>query len=207
VGTDPVGILEEGTTSMIRRGSYANVASTLALIVALGGTSYAAVAIPKNSVGSAEIENSSITSKDVKNGALKGVDFKAGELPAGAQGPAGPAGAAGPAGPAGPAGSARAFAYVGTATPSLLRAKGFTAVRRASTGLYCLTLPGIDLTQIVPLVSVDYRLSASPEGNGSAMWDSFGCNAGEMGVRTERINDPYAAAAPADNVAFTVLVP
>lgn len=87
---------------MFRRGSYANVASTLALIVALGGTSYAAVAIPKNSIGSKEIQNSSITSKDVKNGTLKGVDFKAGQLPAGAQGPAGPAGPAGAQGPVGP---------------------------------------------------------------------------------------------------------
>lgn len=84
---------------MFRQGSYANVASTLALIVALGGTSYAAVAIPKNSVGSKEIANSSITSKDVKNGALKSVDFKTGQLPAGPQGPAGPAGPAGPIGP------------------------------------------------------------------------------------------------------------
>ncbi|GAB3022187.1 hypothetical protein GCM10011376_27370 [Nocardioides flavus (ex Wang et al. 2016)] len=87
---------------MFRRGSYANVASTLALIVALGGTSYAAVAIPKNSVGSKQIVNSSVKSKDVKNGTLKSVDFKAGQLPAGATGPAGPAGPAGPQGPAGP---------------------------------------------------------------------------------------------------------
>ena len=60
--------------------SYANVASTLALVVALSGGAYAATQLPKNSV----------TSKQVKNGSLKAADFKAGQLPAG---PAGPAGA------------------------------------------------------------------------------------------------------------------
>ena len=88
-----------------RTGSYANVASTLALVVALGGTSYAAVAIAKNSVGSPQIINNSVKSADVKNGNLMAVDFRAGELPAGATGatgPAGPAGAAGATGPVGP---------------------------------------------------------------------------------------------------------
>jgi hypothetical protein len=84
---------------LFKNGRYANVASTLALIVALGGTSYAAVAIPKNSVGSQQIINSSVKSKDVKNGTLKKVDFKASELPVGPQGPAGPAGPQGPIGP------------------------------------------------------------------------------------------------------------
>ena len=87
---------------LFKNGRYANVASTLALVVALGGTSYAAVAIPKNSVGSKQIINSSVKSKDVKNGTLRAKDFRAGQLPAGAQGPAGPAGPTGPTGPMGP---------------------------------------------------------------------------------------------------------
>jgi hypothetical protein len=87
---------------LFKNGRYANVASTLALVVALGGTSYAAVAIPKNSVGSKQIIDSSVKSRDVKNGSLKGVDFKAGQIPVGPQGPAGPAGAVGPQGPIGP---------------------------------------------------------------------------------------------------------
>jgi len=37
---------------MFSNGRYANVTATLALIVALGGTSYAAVVLPRNSVGS-----------------------------------------------------------------------------------------------------------------------------------------------------------
>lgn len=85
-------------------GRYANVTSTLALVVALGGTSYAAISLPKNSVGSKQIVNSSVTTRDVKNGSLKALDFRAGQLPSGPQGPAGQPGPAGPVGPTGPAG-------------------------------------------------------------------------------------------------------
>lgn len=41
--------------------SYANVVATLALFVALGGASYAAVTLPAGSVGDAQLRNGSIT--------------------------------------------------------------------------------------------------------------------------------------------------
>jgi hypothetical protein len=68
------------------RPSFASVVSIMALFVALGGTSYAAVKLPKNSVGSSQIKVNGVGSSDVKNGSLRGVDFRAGELPAGPQG-------------------------------------------------------------------------------------------------------------------------
>ncbi len=77
--------------------SYANVTATIALIVALGGTSYAAIKLPKNSVTSATVKDRSLLKKD----------FKTGQLPAGKtgkQGPPGPAGTAG-SGAAGGAGT------------------------------------------------------------------------------------------------------
>ncbi len=90
-------------------GRYANVTSTMALVVALGGTSYAAITLPANSVGSKQIKKNGVASSDirsnavtspkVKDGSLLAKDFKAGQLPAGprgATGPAGPAGAVGP---------------------------------------------------------------------------------------------------------------
>lgn len=88
-------------------GRYANVTATIALVVAMGGTSYAAVTITgkniKNgSVGSVDIARNAITSAKVKNGSLLRQDFRAGQLPAG---PTGPAGATGPTGPMGPAGA------------------------------------------------------------------------------------------------------
>ena len=88
---------------MFSNGRYANVTATLALIVALGGTSYAAVVLPRNSVGSKQLKKgavtnsklraNAVTSGKVRNGALLARDFKVGQLPAGAVGPVGPAGA------------------------------------------------------------------------------------------------------------------
>ncbi|HXH77710.1 hypothetical protein [Nocardioides sp.] len=100
----------------IRRGSYANVTATLALVVALGGTSVAAVGLAKNSVGTPQLQKNAVTSAKVKNGSLKSVDFGSGQLPtgpAGATGPAGPRGPAGPAGVAGPAGATGAVGATG----------------------------------------------------------------------------------------------
>ncbi|WP_139175729.1 collagen-like triple helix repeat-containing protein [Nocardioides lianchengensis] len=65
-----------------------NAVAFLALFVALGGTSYAAVQLPKNSV----------TSQQVKNGSLLRKDFKTGQVPAGARGPQGLRGVPGAAG-------------------------------------------------------------------------------------------------------------
>jgi hypothetical protein len=81
------------------------VVAYLALFVALGGSSYAAVKvgsaqIVNNSVASKDVRNESITGADVKNRSLLARDFKAGQLPAGQTGPQGPQGA-----PGSPAGS------------------------------------------------------------------------------------------------------
>lgn len=196
---------------LFKNGRYANVASTLALVVALGGTSYAAVAIPKNSVGSKQIINSSVKSADVKNGSLQGADFRAGELAAGTQGPVGPAGSAGPAGAAGatgPAGSARAFGLVtGGATPVLSMQKGFTAVINNG-GFYCLALPGFDAETSSWFATVDWSETSSPEGNATSMVLRGYCPASHpVGVQTERINPATGSASAADNVAFHVMVP
>jgi hypothetical protein len=88
---------------MFSNGRYANVTATLALIIALGGTSYAAIVLPANSVGSKQLKKravthsklraNAVTSSTVRNGSLRAKDFKAGQLPAGSAGPVGPAGA------------------------------------------------------------------------------------------------------------------
>ena len=66
-----------------------NAVAYLALFVALGGSSYAAVNLPANSVRAKQLRKNSITSGKVKDGSLLRRDFKAGQLP---QGPAGAAG-------------------------------------------------------------------------------------------------------------------
>ena len=84
---------------MFGNGRYANVTATLALVIALGGTSYAAIILPANSVGTKQIKKravtasrirpNAVTSAAVRNGSLGAVDFRAGQLPAGPPGPAG----------------------------------------------------------------------------------------------------------------------
>ncbi|MBJ7358000.1 hypothetical protein [Nocardioides sp.] len=59
---------------------YASITATLALVVALGGTSYAAVNLPKNSVGSKQIAKAAVKSSDVKNDGLTGKDIKESSL-------------------------------------------------------------------------------------------------------------------------------
>ena len=87
--------------------SYANVVATIALFVALGGSSYAAITItsrnvPKNALTGADIRgltgrdvrNNSLTGRDVRrlttrdvaNGRLLAEDFAPGQLPAGPKG-------------------------------------------------------------------------------------------------------------------------
>jgi len=98
--------------------TYSNVVATIAVFVALGGSSYAAVTqIAKNSVSTTQVRDRSLLARDFKRGQLKrgpvgplgpqGAIGPAGEPgPAGEAGPAGQPGAAGPAGPPGPAGPA-----------------------------------------------------------------------------------------------------
>src|SRR3954453_5809979 len=88
-----------------RRPSPALVVSVIALSVALGGTSYAAIVLPANSVGGKQIKKNAVTTAKVKNGSLRLADFGAGQLPAGAAGATGPAGGTGAAGPKGDKGT------------------------------------------------------------------------------------------------------
>src|SRR3954447_5422307 len=95
-----------------QRVSYANVTATLALFIALGGTSYAALTLPKNSVGSkqirkravgsSELRTNAVTSRSVRNRTLRTSDLSLSARSSlrGAQGPPGQAGPAGPSGTA-----------------------------------------------------------------------------------------------------------
>ena len=81
----------------VRRPSPALVISCVALALALGGTSFAAVsALPKNSVGTPQLKASAVTSAKVKNRSLLRADFASGQLPAGPAGPTGPTDQRGP---------------------------------------------------------------------------------------------------------------
>jgi opacity protein-like surface antigen len=85
--------------------SPAMIVACIALVVALGGASYAAAVLPKNSVGTAQLKKGAVTGAKVKNGSLKAADFTAGQFPAGPQGPKGDPGAKGERGEPGPPGT------------------------------------------------------------------------------------------------------
>ena len=108
-----------------RAPSPALLIAILALVVAMGGTSYAALSIGRNSVGSKQLKANSVQSAKVKNGSLLARDFKAGQLPAG---PAGAPGATGPQGAAGPAGptQGKARGFLAPPAKSLSTVDSFT---------------------------------------------------------------------------------
>jgi hypothetical protein len=75
--------------------SYANITATLALFIALGGTGYAAITLPRNSVGAKQIRSKAVRSSEIRNRAVKLRDIArpARNSLRGQQGPPGPAGA------------------------------------------------------------------------------------------------------------------
>jgi hypothetical protein len=202
---------------MVRKGTtYANVTSTIALVIALGGTSaYAAGKITsadikdgtikaadlaKGAVTSAKIRDgnvrtpdiagSAVTTGKVKDGTLRVQDFAAGTL------------------------TGQAFAMVHhndgtgdvefTTTP-----RGFTGVTEPSVGTYCLTpAPGVDVE--------DANAIASPEWYDSSGTDLFveplrtvsSCPDGTLEVLTYTfagLTDNLMLLS--DNVAFSVFLP
>jgi hypothetical protein len=122
----------------IRRPSHAVVVAYLALFVALGGSSYAAVTIT-----GAQVRNSSLTGRDIHDGSLKGADvhdrsllardFKRGQLTAGLQGAPGAKGDTGAVGPAGPTTAAMSLAGTPPTAPDAT-ASGTTSITTPTAG-------------------------------------------------------------------------
>lgn len=83
----------------------------LALFVALGGTSYAAVKLPRNSVGTSQLKRGAVTEGKLSKGVAKKLN-KVGKKSA--TGPAGPAGADGAPGAPGAAGATGATGLRGS---------------------------------------------------------------------------------------------
>lgn len=100
-----------------------DVIAGLALFVALGGTSYAAIELPRASVGTRELKPAAVTGSRIADGTVKARDLHGsvtrlltGTTGGGAGAP-GPKGDAGPPGPAGPRGETGAAGPAGPAGP------------------------------------------------------------------------------------------
>lgn len=145
--------------------NYGSVTATLALVVALGGTSYAAVQLPKNSVGSNQIKTNAVKSAEVKNGSLTLADLAKSELReltgTGSPGEPGAPGEPGPPGEPGAPGSARAYGVI-TAAGTLVagKSKNVTVTKMATgPGQYCVRLTpdsGINPATATIIASADY---------------------------------------------------
>src|SRR3954466_8881478 len=81
--------------------TYANVTATLALFVALGGSSYAALKLPRDRVGSAQIRRGAVSTSELRDRSVRLRDMNV-SARAALRGQRGPGGAAGPQGAPGP---------------------------------------------------------------------------------------------------------
>jgi hypothetical protein len=118
-----------------KRLTFANVVSLIALFVALGGASYAAVKLKKDSVTAKHLAPNSVGTEEANN--LTKDDFSPGQLPVGETGPQGPPGQDGQPGQPG---SAVAFAHVNAdGTLDTANSKNITASRLHGplTNYYC----------------------------------------------------------------------
>jgi hypothetical protein len=131
-----------------RHPTYANVAASLALFLALGGAAYAATQLPKNSVGTNQIRKEAVTAGKIAKKTRQQLQGQRG--PAGQQGPqgkTGKTGAKGATGARGAQGNTGAPGVDGTgpalevvASPKLIEAGGNTIVsQNLAPGAYVVT--------------------------------------------------------------------
>jgi hypothetical protein len=165
--------------------SPALLVACLALVLSVGGVSYAAAKI-----GTRDIANNAIISVKVKDGTIQPADL-------------GPAVAK--------TMQVRAFASV-VVTPTMqldtTRTKGIATVTRPKTGVYCLTLSDstVDTSRTAPVVTVDWDNSSGNNLSAYVSKSAHDCPAGtDISVRTYTFRAGTANAL-SNVVAFTVLV-
>jgi hypothetical protein len=175
-----------------RHMTFGNVVAVMALFIALGGTGYAALKLPKNSVGSKQIKKNAVSSSKVKNGSLKKGDFASGQIPAGAVGPTGAKGDQGlkgdkgdkgDTGDTGAAGIAAAYARIdatGTLIGGAAQNKGVTqdmiqhdagapAAESTGAGVYCIGGLGFDPTSAMVSTDNTDALPGAPNLTGGSL--------------------------------------
>ncbi len=198
------------------------VVACVALVVALGGTSYATISISgkdvrnssltgrdvrNSSLTGRDVRNRSLTGRDVKNRSLTARDFRRGVLRRGATGAPGPQGAQGPKGDKGDAGITR-WALVNAAGEIERQSGGFRIVSAygsngapaAAAGNVYIELTGEDLSDngLVATISLQNGVNQNGSANGSNSTDG---GAGTMnGTNTNGDGQPPSAG---DNLEFS----
>jgi hypothetical protein len=152
--------------------TYANVMATIAVFVALGGTSYAV-----KRIGSKEIADNSIRTRDIHDRTLLRKDFKAGQLLRGRRGPRGARGRTGRTGKTGKTGArgrtgAAGLSGVTTVTAdSPLDSNNKTATAQCPSGKRA--VGGGATLKSGPADKIALAVSA-PDGNPATGWKAGG---------------------------------
>jgi hypothetical protein len=167
----------------LRRPSAALVISMVALIVALGGTSYAAFTLPRNSVGTKQLKNKAVTLPKIAPAAQRALSKVGPQGNPGPQGPQGSQGPQGPAGPQGPLGPKGADFTAATTLRSGQTEAGSYAVTGYATGADMWTAVNFRIPLASATTKVEFDSasgSANCPGNGQAapgylcIYDDFG---------------------------------
>ena len=177
----------------LRRPSHATVVAYLALFVALGGSSYAAVTLKRNSVRTKHIARGAVTSPKIRDSSLLARDFAAGQLPIGPKGDTGAKGdkgdkgdpgSVGQPGADGAPGTARAYGRVSgcvSAFCTITRNKDIAYAVNVGSGRYCVGVNNITPADSVAIVSV----ASTNFGGGVVEWRSNqACVASEFEIQT-----------------------
>ncbi len=163
-----------------RHASYANVASTLALFIAMGGASYAALRLPAGSVGTAQIRTHAVTLKKIATGAQRALRGHAGPL--------------GPQGTPGTPGTARAYGEI-SGSAVLSNSFGNPSVTHPSAGRYCITIPGVNPSTSTIAVYLGYAGSAAAAPPAEQAGAGGICPTGTFQVATGDFQSTTAGAA------------
>ena len=192
--------------NLIKLPSPAMVVALVALFVAMGGASYAAIKIPKNSVGTKQLKNNAVTTQKIKNAAVDGAKLKDGAVTLGKVNSAARIDLRG----------ALAYAQVNALNPSLIeqRTSGFTSIRGQSPGVYCLTLAPAVASRFfdnggqparAAVASVEFGntvLGGSDTPVVMVRGASVACQDFELEVRTQV---PFNT--PSQDISFNVVIP
>jgi hypothetical protein len=175
---------------LLDRLTFSNVVAMLALFIALGGTSYAALKLPRNSVGATQIRAGAVGSSEIRDRSivLKDIGLAARSSLRGATGAQGPNGAQGLAG----APAVRHFAAVSAAGRIVL---GDATGGRAGVGSYT-----VGFAEPVSACAATATLGTTDGTTVQPGRITVNNQAGVVGVQT------YNAAGVAEDLPFHVIV-
>ena len=185
------------------RMTYGNVTATLALFIALGGTSYAVTQLPRNSVGSAQIKRAAVGSSELRRDAVNSrairnrsvalgdISVAARSSLRGAKGDPGPKGDAGP-----PGVTYRALVNSGG---GVVRGNAGTSNHQGGSGRYALGFP-TDVSGCVATATLSEAQNGPALETPPAGRITVGLDGSQAVVRT------FAADGSVQDLPFSVIV-